>query len=191
MSKDNDLNTYKGNGEVLSHWQKQLMQQDIIDFASALAVFDTRDNRELDEFELIDLMEEFKALEKVELIAKARRERIREMVFTHFAKQAFQKGEDPTLIGGEVDVLDRKFVKGGGGIAEPTMDEGKLRSLLGEDYLAVVDSTVIFKTNEDKLEAYLRRFPEMTSQVTEALIPGDKKPFRFSVGRVRNDYESE
>ncbi len=179
------LEAYKGSGEALTYEQVRDMRVEVQRFASILGFVDIVDPRSLANWELEELMHEFKALEASDLIAKARRERIKQMVFTHID---VKNGPDSQ---GEVVVGEKRFKKEGGGNAEPTFNLAELKKRFKGEYAQFFKTTLVTteELDQDALEAFLVANPDRMEDVRASLVPGKAKPFRFAVRDVKDDSE--
>lgn len=187
------LERAKGSGKELTYEQREQFRVDLETFADKVASVDIIEPRKLDWTEKHFLMAEYAALEEAELISKARRERIKAMVFAHVSEEVTEQGGDPTTQGGSIEVGQKKFCKEGGGTKDPEIDHMKFMDLLGDDWdevyqKEIIPEKVVYALNEKWLDWHLQKHPEAIELLRESLIAGANKPFRFS---VRSNVASE
>jgi hypothetical protein len=163
-------------------FQVRAMRAAVNKFAEHLGFVDVTEKRKLSKLELEDLMREVNALKETQEIAEARRERIKEMVFTHFD---ITDGEDQQA---EIEIAGKLFKREGGGTKDPTIDPDKLDDELYNLFVTkTVVSNVVVEIDEKAVEEYLHHHPEDIEKVREALIPGQRSSFKFAVRDVVED----
>lgn len=161
------------------------------------AVFDADEPVVLDKTQASLLMEEWTAITEAEVAIKARKDRVKEMVFGSLTLTNELAGvEDPDLQPGEVvvETQGRKFAREGGGRQDPTFDTEVLKEALGDQAKQVFDTVKIPRQviparteevlNEDRLTGFLARNPELIELVREAIVPGAPKTTRLVVRDV-------
>jgi len=163
--------------------QVRAMRAAVNKFAEYLGFVDVIEKRKLSRLELEDLMREHNALKEASEIAEARRERIKEMVFTHFD---LTYGQDQQA---ELEVDGKLFKREGGNTKDPTFDLNKIKSSFGTDwdYKKFVKETVVESVDEAALEKFLEQNPDRIEEVRAALIPGQRNSFKFTVRDVVED----
>lgn len=178
-SKNSRVEEYK----TANIFQVRAMRAAVSNFANKLGFVDIAEERKLTRLELQDLMEEYKALKEASEIAEARRERIRDMLYTHFDLTG---NENQTA---EVEVDGKLFKREGGNTKDPTFNINKLKSAFGTDwdYKKFIKETVVESIDESALERFLEQHPEDIEKVREALIPGQRNSFKFAVRDVVED----
>lgn len=140
--------------------------------------------------EAADLMEEFLDLMKAEEVLKARRELIKQRVNGSMTAQFAEDGEDfPDQINASIDVpeFSHRFAREGCGRKEPELDEGKLKSLIGDTLWNRVTTEVVIpavverKVDYQALMAEARKRPELLEHLRHSLKVGEWKSPRFVV----------
>jgi hypothetical protein len=164
-------------------FQVRAMRAAVSNFANKLGFVDVVEERTLTRLELQDLMDEYKALKESSEIAEARRERIRDMLYTHFDLTG---NEDQTA---EIEVDGKLFKREGGGTKDPTFDVHKIKSAFSTDwdYKEFITETIVESVDTEALERFLERHPEDIEKVRAALIPGQRSSFKFAVRDVVED----
>lgn len=123
----------------------------------------------------------------------ARKELRKAAVFTHIdAVLAAQGIEDPQNHNGEVEVPEcgMKFAREAAGYTPATLDEGKLRVVLGEEVwkeisdAEIIPATVQLTLNKTKLLDLANRDPSILDKLSDCLLPGKPKTPRLNVRKL-------
>lgn len=128
-----------------------------------------------------------------------RKDAIRELVFMSIDETNRAKGLDPTEHGGKIPVptLGKVFCKEGVNPGKPTVDNDKLREMLGADADKVFVTTVIpeqvipeqriTELDEEALLRLAATRPEVMVMLKEALVPGTPTPGRFVIRDLKDE----
>lgn len=145
---------------------------------------------ELDAAEAKDLMVELLDTKVVKEFIDARYDQIRNTVFASITETfAAQKREHPEHLAGSLEVpeLGKRFSKEAVGRTDPSVDEERLRELLGEQLWSevtveeVVPATTVRRLDHEALMKLAARQPVVMEHLRESVTPGQWKTPRLFV----------
>jgi hypothetical protein len=139
----------------------------------------------LDEEKATKLMAETLDVKEVAEALDARRDMVKEAVFTHIDR-VFGPNEN-----GHVDAPDlgKKFTREGCGYGTPRVDEQRLQGLLGDRWVDACEEVIIpptearieYKLSIEKVLDLAHQDPEVLEALRTCLVPGKPKSPRFVV----------
>lgn len=149
----------------------------------------------LDEKQRHDLMSEHISLSTIQEVLLARRDFIKSMVFQSLTQENVEAGvSDPENQNGKIEVpeLKKVFCREGTGRTAPTINEEKLKELLGEEKWEevvnrvevpeqVIPAHVETTLDVEKLMSAATQNPELLETIRESLQPGKYKSPKFVV----------
>lgn len=170
------------------------LQEKMQDYVDAVAKVEMGEPRHLTEDEARDLMREYIDRREIDEFLTTRREAMKDIVFTAIDFDLQEKGMDPETTGGEIAVpeLGKVFRKEGAGRGEPSLDEKKLRKLLGPRIEKVYRSELIPAQtvevlDEQALMELAQDDPTVMEAIRESLVPGKPKSARFVVRDIKEE----
>lgn len=145
--------------------------------------------RVLTPVEAFELMGEHIDLVSIQEFLASRKDTIKELVFASMdAKLAAGGIDNPSAHNSAIPVaeLHRIFKREGAGYSPPSLDEGKLRLLLGDDADKVFDevevpATSYLELDHERLIKLAQERPEVMEMIRESLVPGKERSARFVV----------
>lgn len=171
------------------------IQDEMDSFIDKMKVISKRDSSEIDltPDETKDLMVEYLSSKNISEFLDARKAMVRELVFQVVEERLRKEGsEDPENTSGEITVpqLGKRFCKEGAGYADPTLDMGKLKGLLGDKISQVTVTKIIPEQRVEEIdEELLIELAQSDNSVREAIqnsvVPGKRKNPRLNVRDIK------
>ena len=174
------------NEDRLDHFQATLGE--FLELATTAIAFED-DSAKLLPAGQNTLMAQYLAARDIGEFVSVIRDRIKEYAFDHMDTVLDEKGvTDPAAHNAEIEVpiYGMQFKREAAGYADPTIDEEKLKVLLGERWKEVyteetIPAKKVFVLNEDALINLLHSEPEMVEKLREVAVPGELKAGRLNV----------